>query len=567
MKKSLVLFVYLVSYCGRDCLYLADGEAAHPVYSNSGIVVTAEPHATEVGAAILHDGGNAFDAAVAVGFALAVTYPQAGNLGGGGFLVALTANGKRIFLDFRETAPQAATRDMFLGEEGNIIERLSTDSLLSVGVPGTVDGLLGIQEEYGRLTRHDVLAPAIRLAKEGFRVDYPLAQSLQAHQEHLTRHESTTAIFYPNGESLGYGDVLAQPDLAATLTAIQQDGANAFYRGPIADRIVDYMKKHQGLITHEDLKQYSSRYREPFVFQYKNFELITPSLPSSGGIALCQILRLIEPFDFRQPGWMSAGYIHTMVEAERLAFADRNTHLGDSDFVDSPIHQLTSVDYLNERRRAMPSILDGAGASDKVKAGSFESPETTHYCAVDRYGNVVAVTYTLNGSYGMGAVVEGAGFFLNNEMDDFSANPGQPNMYGLIQGESNAIEPGKRMLSSMTPTIALKDNRFAFTIGTPGGPTIITTVAQVFLNMAEFGMNIREAIEKPRFHHQWYPDEIQHETFCFSPETELELKRMGYRLKAVKSIGNAVGIERINEEILAGYADGRGYGSAGRDVE
>ncbi|RJP21689.1 MAG: gamma-glutamyltransferase [Candidatus Omnitrophota bacterium] len=555
-KRSFLGFIVLSSF---SSFCFADFK---PVYAKHGMVVSAEDHATRVGVDILERGGNAFDAATAVGFALAVTYPSAGNIGGGGFMIALRGKEEPIFLDFREKAPQAAARDMFLDADGNVIDGLSLRSMLAVGVPGTVDGLLRIQEDYGKLSRREVMEPAIRLAEEGFPVSFSLAGSLQGKktQELLTRFDSTRTIFYPDDQPLAAGSILLQADLAKTLRLIREKGAQGFYEGETADRFVQFMKKQGGIITQDDLKNYKSIYRTPFIFCYKNYELITPAAPSSGGVTLAQILKLIEPFPLQTMGYHSANAIQKIIEAERLAFADRNYFLGDPDFVHVPDRELISPRYIESRRKRMPKA--NAGKSDKVNHGSMESPETTHYCVVDQDRNVVAITYTLNGSYGVGAVVEGAGFLLNNEMDDFSAKPGAPNMFGLTGAEANAVAPGKRMLSSMTPTIVLKDGLFAFTIGSPGGATIITTNVQVFLNIAEFGMNIREAIDARRFHHQWLPDMVDYEPFAFSPDTFEKLIRKGYPLKRTNSIGLAEGIQAMKGGLLAGYSDGRGTGSA-----
>lgn len=531
-----------------------------PVYSRQVMVVSPEPHATQTGLEVLRQGGNAFDAAVAVGFALAVTYPQAGNIGGGGFLVGLTADGERIALDFRETAPAAASRDMYLDATGSIIPDLSTKSMLAVGVPGTVHGLLSALERYGTLSRDQVIAPAIRLAQDGFPVNTSLEWALQESREELICYDSTAKVFYQNGHPLSFGSTLKQPDLARTLEIIRDMGIDGFYRGPVADALVATMQKYEGIITHNDLERYTSKFREALTFNYRNYQLVTHPLPSSGGITMAQILKLIEPFHVHRMGFHSAECIQTLVEAERMAFADRNFYLGDSDFVQVPVERLLSDEYLAQRRRAMPWMK--AGRSVGVSHGPAESAETTHFCVVDGERNVVAVTYTLNGIFGMGVIVEGAGFFLNNEMDDFSAKPGEANMYGLVQAEANAIAPGKRMLSSMCPTIVLKEGKFAFTMGTPGGPTIITTNVQIFLNQVEFGMNIREAIDARRFHHQWLPDEISHEPFAFSPDTAQRLREMGYQLKETPQIGFAGGIQLTNDGLLAGYSDGRGEGLA-----
>jgi len=531
-----------------------------PVYARNGMAAGPEPLAVQAGVEMLQQGGNAFDAAAVIGFALAVTYPAAGNLGGGGFMTAWTKDGDPLFLDFRETAPQAAKRDMFLDEKGNLVVGQSTTSLLAAGVPGTVHGLFQIFQKYGTKNREDILAPAIRLAREGFPVSYSLHRSLLANHKYLTRFASTAAVFYPNGKTPAFGSVLKQPDLAWTLSQLSQSGPDAFYRGEIAEKLTRFMEQNGGLITREDLAAYKSKFRPPVIIAYKNYSLIAPGLPSSGGIALAQMLNLLEPLPLQKMGYNSAEYIHSLVEAERLAFADRNYFLGDSDFVEVPVDRLVSDAYLEERRRLIPGWY--AGKSEGVSHGNPESHETTHFCVVDREHNVVAVTYTLNGSYGMGGVVAGTGFLLNNEMDDFSAKPGSSNLFGLIQYEANAIAPGKRMLSSMTPLIVLRNGKFAFTVGTPGGPTIITTNLQIFLNMAEWGMNIREAIDARRFHHQWLPDRIQFERFALSPDTLLHLSGRGYTLQQVNSIGCAAGIQTMEDGLLAGYADGRGEGLA-----
>lgn len=531
--------------------------ASEPVYAKDGMVAGPEPFAVRVGVETLKQGGNAYDAAVAVGFALAVTYPTAGNLGGGGFMISLSSDGESRFLDFREKAPAKASRKMYLDKKGETIEDLSTKTLLASGVPGTVHGLLRIQNDFGALDRERIIAPAIQLAEEGFPVSHALHSSLKAHQKHNQRFDSTVAIFYPGGQPPAFGSTLKQPELANTLRRIQELGVEGFYRGETANLIVRFMKQHKGIISHRDLENYVSIYREPIHFSYKNYDLIAPGAPSSGGVVLAQILKLIEPYPLKYMGYHSAEYIHTLVEAERLAFADRN-YLGDPDFSDIPQKQLMTDKYLNKRRDLIHRWK--AGKSEGVEPGKIESGDTTHYCVVDRDRNVVAITYTLNGSYGNGAVVEGAGFFLNNEMDDFAIKPGAANMFGLVQGEANTIQPGKRMLSCMTPAIVTRDGQFYFTCGTPGGPTIITSNAQIILNLLEFDMNIREAIDAPRFHHQWLPDEIAHEPFAFSPDTEILLFQRGYSLKQVDGLGFATGIQVTEDGLLSGYSDRRGNG-------
>ncbi|MCH8333656.1 gamma-glutamyltransferase [Candidatus Sumerlaeota bacterium] len=534
-------------------LHGAPAEAG-PVYAKHGMAVSAEPNASRAGVEILQAGGNAFDAAVAVGFALAVTYPSAGNVGGGGFLVGLTAEGKPVAWDFREVAPAAASRDMYLDDEGEIVPRLSTRTHRAVGVPGTVDGLLGVLEKYGTMSRKRVLAPAIRLAEKGFAISYGLSRSL-ARSRSLQAWDASMASFHPGGTILEFGDTLKQRDLAATLKAISRKGRAGFYEGKVADLIVAEMERHDGLITHEDLRGYHSKEREPLLFSKGEYQFITHPVPSSGGVVLAQILGLLDLGELEEAGFHSARQVHLVTEAERLAYADRNFWLGDPDFFDVPVAKLVSKAYIDRRRLLLPK--GKAGKSEGVDHGLPESEETTHYCVADQWGNVVAVTYTLNSGYGMGAVVEGAGFVLNNQMDNFSAKPGVPNQYGLLGAEANAIAPGKRMLSSMTPTIILKDGEFMMTIGSPGGPTIITTVLQIYLNVAVFGMNIQDAIDARKTHHQWFPDVISHETGALSADTRAELEAMGYTLRNRRSIGRAAGIARLENGRLAGHADRR----------
>ncbi|MBN2329232.1 MAG: gamma-glutamyltransferase [Candidatus Omnitrophica bacterium] len=549
-------------FVGAFLFYIAPyrADAYTPVYAEQGMVAGPEPLAVQIGVDILKKGGNAFDAAAAVGFALAVTYPSAGNLGGGGFMTAVKDTQEPLFLDFRETAPLAASSDMYLDKDGNIIPGLSTSSLLAVGVPGTVHGLLTMFSDHGAMNRSDILDPAIQLAESGFHVSYSLHASLQANQDRLSAYPSTKRIFFSHESAPHFNSILRQPDLAWTLKKLRDEGAQAFYEGEVAEKLVNYMKNNGGIITREDLTAYRSKYRTPILFDYKDNTIVAPNLPSSGGITLAQILKLIEPHPMREIGRNSAEYIHILTEAERLAFADRNYFLGDRDFIRAPVDRLMSGDYLDARREQIPKYK--AGSSERISHGRIESEETTHFCIVDRNRNAVAITYTLNESYGMKAVVEGAGFFLNNEMDDFNAKPGYPNVYGLVEGDANAIQPEKRMLSSMTPVIVLKDGKFAFTVGTPGGPTIITTAAQIIVNMLDFGMNIRDAIDAPRFHHQGLPDFIRFEREAFSYDTLKLLVGMGYTLKESGPIGFAAGIQQMDNHLLAGYADGRGEGSA-----
>lgn len=533
---------------------------SHPVYGLHGMAVAVEPQAARAGVDILRQGGNAFDAAVAMGFALAVTYPQAGNLGGGGFAVSLSSDGATNALDFREQAPAKASRDMFLDAEGNVVPKLSLDTHLASGVPGSVDGLLELHNRFGRLSRAKVLAPAVRLASEGFTVSKELADSLKGALKRLSPHPGSMRAFFPDGKAPAFGSRLRQPDLAKSLRRISEHGREGFYEGETARLIVAEMERSGGLISAEDLRGYRSKWRDPFVTDSFGYRLVSMPLPSSGGVTLAQILGMSDLFEIRSFGPGSSRAIQRLTEAERLAYADRNHFLGDADYVDVPLKRILSPEYLAERRKRMPR--DEAGSSAGVSHGDGESTETTHYTVADADGNVVAVTTTLNGSYGMGAVVEGTGFLLNNEMDDFTSKPGVPNLYGLVQSSANEIAPGKRMLSSMTPTIVLHHGEFFMTVGSPGGSTIITTVLQVFLNMAVHGMNIRDAIDAGRTHHQWLPDEISYERNFLAPDVVQALKDMGYKLKSTDSIGIAAGIQRMPGGLLAGWCDRRSGGAA-----
>ncbi len=531
-----------------------------PTVAANGMVASPEPFATDVGVAILEAGGNAFDATAAVHFALAVTYPSAGNIGGGGFLVGLPADAEPFALDFREAAPSAAARDMYLDADGEMIDGLSTRTHQAVGVPGSVDGMLKLVEQYGNLSRQQVLAPAITLARDGFPVSYRLSSSLRR-SDKLRQFPATVAAFGLDGDGPPMGTGLVQSDLANTLETVSREGRAGFYSGHVADLIVADMQAHDGLITHADLESYSAAWRAPLLFTHGDYEWITHPVPSSGGMTIAQMLGLLHVPTMKAAGYHSSKAISMITEAQRLAFADRNYWLGDPSFFDVPVARLTSSRYIERRRRLLPA--DGlAGDSDGVAHGQAESEETTHYTVVDRWGNVAAVTTTLNSGYGMGAVATGTGFLWNNQMDNFSAKPGVPNQYGLLGAEANAIEPGKRPLSSMTPSIIRRDGEFFMTMGSPGGPTIINTVLQIYLNVTVWGMDIQNAIDAQRIHSQWLPDVIYHERFAISAETQTELWRMGYELRERSAIGMAAGIVRTPEGYLAGHADRRGAGTA-----
>jgi gamma-glutamyltranspeptidase/glutathione hydrolase len=495
-------------------------DRVHPIWAPNGMVASQEALATGIGVDILKRGGNAVDAAVAVGFALAVTLPQAGNLGGGGFMIVHTAAGETVAIDYREKAPGAASRDMFLNASGEADSDLSRWSGLAVGVPGTVAGLTLALERYGTMRLAEVIDPAIRLAEDGVVVTPDLADSLRANQEELSKWPSSAKIFFkPDGGLFAPGDRLVQTDLARSLTAIAAGGADAFYKGEIGRLIAAQMQRDGGLITAADLAGYDAVVRQPVRGTYRGHEVVSMPPPSSGGVHIIQILNILEAFPIGYLGHNSAETIHLMAEAMKLAYADRSEYLGDSDFADVPVTGLTAKPYAEALRgkisagRATPSAT--IKPNDPIP---YESDQTTHFSVVDKDGNAVANTYTINFSYGTGLVAEGTGILLNNEMDDFSAKPGVPNAYGLIGGDANAVEAGKRPLSSMSPTIVLKDGRTVLVTGSPGGSRIITTVLQIIMNVVDHGMNIAEASGAPRIHHQWLPDELRVED-GISPDT------------------------------------------------
>ncbi|GMU47469.1 MAG: gamma-glutamyltransferase [Porticoccaceae bacterium] len=504
----------------------------HPVVGEAGMVVSQEALASAVGARILERGGNAVDAAVATGFALAVTLPQAGNLGGGGFmLVHLAQSDKTVAIDYRELAPAGAHRDLFVGADGQVDTELARFSHRAAGVPGTVAGLLHAQERYGTLPLAEVLAPAIALAEEGILVTRALAFSLAEAKPRLTKSSAAAGYFLlPDGSAPPVGQRWRQKDLAKTLRQIAEGGRAAFYEGEIASKIVAEMAAHDGLITAADLAGYRVVEREPVRGSYRGYQIATMPPPSSGGVHLVQMLNILEGWDLAAQGHNSAAYLHRLIESMRRAYADRSRYLGDPDFVSVPVAELTAKDYAARLRAAIE--LERATPSSAVAPGlevPAESPQTTHFSVWDRQGNVVSNTYTLNFSYGSGIAVAGAGFLLNNEMDDFSAQPGAPNAYGLLGGEANAIAPRKRPLSSMTPAILVRDGKPVLATGSPGGPVIITAVLQTILNVVDFGMNVAEATAQPRIHHQWQPDEVYYEA-GISPDTLKLLQGMGHRL-------------------------------------
>ena len=524
--------------------------------SSNGAVVSAHPLASAVGVAVLKQGGNAVDAAIATQLALAVVYPAAGNIGGGGFMVARLASGSTVALDYREKAPAGASRDMYLDADGNIIPRKSTHGHLSCGVPGTVAGLFQSMQ-YAKLSFRKLIQPAIDLAQHGFVITEREAGALNTIQDQLNEYNTTPSVFQKK-LSWKAGDTLLQPDLAKTLIRIRDDGMKGFYDGQTARLIVAEMKRGNGLITLEDLKQYKALWREPQRFTYKGYTVVSMSMPSSGGTLLNQMMKMVENRPLASYGFSSADAVQLMTEVERRAYADRSEHMGDADFYKVPAW-LTHDDYLESRMKDYrPGI---AGKSTGVKPGNMEKEQTTHLSVIDREGNAVAVTTTLNNSYGSKTVVGGAGFFLNDEMDDFSSKPGVPNMYGALGGEANAIQPGKRMLSAMTPTLVLHQDKPFLVVGTPGGTTIPTSVFQTLVNIIDFGMTTEDAVYQPKFHHQWFPDQIDVEP-AFPAATREALKKMGYTIHERGPIGRTEVIRVLADGRFEAVADNRGDDAA-----
>ena len=561
---SIKVFCSLILFLLHNLIYCASED---PIYGKNGMVVSTSNEASLVGVNILKKGGNAIDAAVAVGFALAVTSSGNGNIGGGGFLVAKMTSGASFTLDHREAAPKKSKRDMFLNSDGDIIPGMSLGTRASSGVPGTVDGLLRVFYDYGSgsVSLRDVLLPAIKLAEKGFKLSFYEANRFNNYRQLFDRNKAASEIFIrKDKKEWKKGDLLIQKDLAKTLKRILKFGRDGFYSGRTAELIVKEMTRGNGLISAKDLKNYASVYREPIIGSYKDYKIISMGPPSSGGILLVNMLNMLENFQIDSMGWNSSEYVHLITEVERRAYADRSKHIGDPGYWNVPISTLTSKEYASKRIKSIS--MDTASLSNNVSAGNVEdseSRETTHYSIVDKWGNAVSVTTTINLSYGNGIVVEGAGFFLNNEMDDFSAKPGYPNVYGLIGNEANSIEPNKRPLSSMTPTIVLKGQRPYMVIGSPGGSTIITTVLQCLLNVIEFKMDIKEAVSSPRFHSQWLPDVIQVEPRSLSNDVLNNLKKKGHKIAPYKwgYIGEANGI-LILEDFVSGGGDSRGETSA-----
>ena len=537
--------------------YDFDMDVFHPVQAQSGMVASEQELATQIGVDILKAGGNAVDAAVAVGFALAVALPNAGNIGGGGFMMVHDArSGKDIALDFREVAPQGASRNMYLDASGTVIDGKSLFSHYAVGVPGTVAGMTHALARWGSMPLSKVMAPAIALADKGYPVSVTLAKTLNQEKKNMGQWPATQAIFWKNGAPLQAGERLVQKDLAQSMRLISQQGAKAFYQGAIAQKIAAEMTPHANAITLQDLRDYKVVEREPVRGSYRGYQIVTMPPPSSGGAHLLQILNMMERWPMRQWGANSAQSVHYMTEAMKLAYADRSEHLGDPDFVTVPLKGLISKHYADEL--AVTIKPQQVRASKDIKPGmpqAYESDQTTHYSVIDRTGNAVAVTYTLNTNFGSGIVAKGTGILLNNEMDDFSVKPGVANAYGLVGGDANAVQAGKRPLSSMTPTLVLKDGKPVLVTGSPGGARIITTVLQQIVNYIDFGMNPAESAATPRFHHQWSPDELRVEK-GFSADTLNLLAQWGHKLTLKPAMGRTQTIE-IKDGRFLGASDPR----------
>ncbi|MFT6156220.1 MAG: gamma-glutamyltranspeptidase/glutathione hydrolase [Neolewinella sp.] len=560
VARACVLLAWLTAspFSIADTTAILEGQRAHPVEGLKGMVSTSHPIATDVALKVLKDGGNAIDAAVTAGFALAVTQPRSGNIGGGGFmLISAESKDEVVAIDYREKAPKAAFEKLFQDDNGEVVKERSRYSHLSAGVPGTVAGLLLALEKYGSISIEQALAPAINLAEHGFIVPQRFSKGLKSRHAHLSKRAYGKQLFYKSDDRFyEVGDLFVQGDLAKTLKRISALGAEGFYRGKTAQLIADDMQANGGIMTLDDLASYQAEIREPVKGTYRGHDIYSMSPPSSGGAHVVQILNILEGYQLSEYGPNSAQTLHLMSEAMKRAYADRAEYLGDTDFVEVPLKGLTAKSYAKalrsqiDSRVSTPSEQLGAG-----KPSAYESDETTHFSIVDQFGNAVSNTYTINFSYGSGIAVPGAGFLLNNEMDDFSAKPGIANAYGLLGGEANKIQPEKRMLSSMSPTIVKKDNKNYLVTGTPGGSRIITTTLQVVLNVIDHGMNIQSAVNAPRMHHQWYPDEIRVEA-GFSRDTKNLLESMGHKVVQKAAMGASQSI-LIEDGVFYGAADPR----------
>lgn len=528
---------------------------------NKGVVVSAHPLASEAGSKILKQGGNAFDAAIATQLALAVVYPQAGNIGGGGFLVAATADGRKLALDYRETAPTKASFDMYWDKQGNANTDLSQNGRLAVGVPGSISGIFETMK-YAQLPFSKLIEPAIDLAAKGFAITEQEAGLLNAHKNDFLKHNKNTVAFVKN-QDWKTGDLLIQPELAETLRRIQKSGEKEFYEGKTAQLIIDEMKNGNGIIQSADLKNYKTKERKALVFDYKGHDIVSMPLPSSGGPLLAQMLRMASYEDLSKYQLNSEEAVQIMIEAERRAYADRAEYMGDPDFIQDKTQMLISDEYLKNRWKSFnPKQATPSKDVGKIMNAQKESTETTHISILDKFGNAVSVTTTLNGLYGSKTVVSGAGFFLNNEMDDFSIKPGVPNMFGAVGGEANKIQAGKRMLSSMAPTVVLKNNKVKMVVGTPGGTTIPTSVFQAIVDVVDFGQNANFAVNAPKFHHQWLPEVVKVENNF--PETTIKaLEKKNYKFEKIKQIGRTEAILVDENQNIHAVADGRGDDSVG----
>jgi gamma-glutamyltranspeptidase/glutathione hydrolase len=540
---------------GLSFFQAAQAASVAPVAAEHGMVVTAQHLATKVGVEVLKQGGNAIDAAVAVGYALAVVYPAAGNLGGGGFMTLQLADGRKTFLDFREKAPLAASADMYLDADGKVIKGLSTTGYLAVAVPGSVAGLELARTKYGRLTRAALMAPAIRLAERGFVLDLGDSDMLKTTTADFRRDAPSAAVFLPQGEPLQPGHKLVQKDLARTLRLISQRGAPGFYQGAVGQAIVAASKAGKGILTQADLDQYAVRELAPVECDYRGYHIVSAPPPSSGGVVICEMLNIVEGYPLKDWGFRSAQAVHVQIEAMRHAYLDRNSYLGDPDFVKNPLDRLLDKGYAASIRAAIDPGKAGVSTELKPGVAPHEGSNTTHYSIVDSQGNAVAVTYTLNDWFGAKVMAPGTGVMLNNEMDDFTVKIGVPNLYGLVQGQANAIAPGKRPLSSMSPTLVTQGGKPVMVVGTPGGSRIITAVAHTLWNVIDYGMNVQEAVDAPRFHQQWLPDLTQVDSFGLSPDTRKLLLAMGHKLGAPQPANHLAAI-LVGAPTLGGAVSG-----------